>query len=272
VIFESKKKNINLKNISEIPPIGDPEAASVNALIFCSVVTTSLNPTSGDILRINLKLCYTDDKDRFSKCRKTVSFFQDPGRELTSDEVRFVDFSAEESRGESIDWPLVTKLLSSADLIVSHNSSFTKPWIEKYTGEIKTLWGCSMDQVDWSELGFPSRSLSVLSVFSGFFYDFNDSCQALSALTQTLEINDVISSLLKNAKAPDLQVFAANAPRDMNHLLKERRYRWNPDVGCWWLAIKNREQGEKESEWLKENLPGTEPQIFEIDPKFRFSK
>ena len=272
MIFNSQNKNVTLKNISELPDVGDPEGTAANALIFCSVVTTSLNPTAGDVLRINLKLCYTDDNDRFSKCRKTVSFFQDPGRELNSEESKFVDFSLEKARGESIDWSLVTKLLSSADLVVSHNSSFTRPWIEKYTGEIKTLWGCSMDQVDWAEMNFPSRSLSVLSVFSGFFYDFNDSSQSLSALTQVLEINDTISSLLKNATAPDLQIFAANAPRDMNHLLKERRYRWNPDVGCWWLAIKSREQGEKESGWLKNNLPGTEPQIFEIDPKFRFSK
>ena len=272
MIFNYKKKSVSLRNISELPAIGDPEGTNANALIFCSIVTTSLNPRAGDVLRINLKLCYTDDNDKFSKCRKTVSFFQDPGRDLSDEESRFIDFSMEEARGESIDWSLVTKLLSSADLIVSHNSSFTKPWIEKYTGEIGTLWGCSMDQVDWSGLGFPSRNLNVLSVFSGFFYNFSDSAQALSALTQTLEVNDTISELLRNASSPDLQIFAANAPRDMNHLLKERRYRWNPDVGSWWLAIKNREQGERESEWLKSNLPGTEPQIFEIDPKFRFSK
>jgi hypothetical protein len=76
--------------------------------------------------------------------------------------------------------------------------------------------------------------------------------------------------LINTARSPDLQVFAANAPIELKDLLKERRYRWNPDVGSWWLPLNDHSHGEEESAWLIENIPGTEPQIFEIDPKFRF--
>ena len=272
MIINSEKKNIELKNIIALPTVEVGESADSAAVILCSVVTTSLNHTTGDLLRINLKLCHVNKDGKFSKYRKTVSFFEDPKRTLSNEESQFLDFSIEDKAESSIDWGLISGLFQKADLVIAHNAGFVKPWVEKYTGETNTLWGCSMDQVDWSDAGFPSRGLSVLSVFSGFFYDFRNSSTMLDALVQVLDLNNMTKSLIIKAKSPDLQVFAANAPRELNHLLKERRYRWNPDVGCWWLGLKNTGQGELESEWLIKNLPGVEPQIFEIDPKFRFSR
>jgi len=273
MIIKNKEKNIELRNIENLSNLEIVNSSSDDvAVIFCSVATTSLNHNVGDLLRINLKLCYVNKDGKFSKSRKTVSFFEDPKRELTAEESKYLDFSIKDEVGSSIDWSLVSNLLKSADLVISHNASFVKPWIEKHIGTIDTLWGCSMEQVSWTDLDFPARGLSVLSVFSGFFYDFKNSAVVLDALVYVLDLNNVTKKLLLHAKTPDLQIFAANSPRDSNHLLKERRYRWNPDVGCWWLALKDTEQGKVESEWLVDNLPGVEPQIFEIDPKFRFSR
>ncbi len=273
MIIDNKRESIEIKNISKIEPLTmSEENEDDSKVIFCSIATTSLNSNNGDLLRVNLKLCYVNDSGNFTKSRKTISFFQDPGRELSEDESKFLDFSIEEKSGSKIDWDLISKLMSGADLIISHNSSFVKPWIEKYSGKSDALWGCSMEHVDWNTTGFPSRSLNVLSVFTGFFYDFKDSATALDALIHVLNNNRVTLTMLERAKAPDLQIFAANSPRGSNNLLKERRYRWNPDIGCWWLSIENREQGQIEEGWLLENLQGVEPQIFEIDPKYRFSR
>ena len=273
MIIDANKNKIEIKNISEIEPIPLSKASSEDTkVIFCSIVTTSMNPSSGDLLRVNLKLCYLDNEGGFSKSRKTVSFFNDPERELNEEESKFLDFDIKEKKNSKIDWDLITSLFSGADLVVSHNSSFVKPWIEKYTGNLKTLWGCTVEHVDWNLSGFPARNLPTLSVFTGFFYDFKDSAVALEALSHVLSLNSKSKEMLENSSKPDLQIFAANSPRGSNQLLKDRRYRWNPDVGSWWLSIKDREQGKVEEAWLLENLPGVEPQIFEIDPKFRFSK
>lgn len=273
MIIDANKNKIEIKNISEMEPIPlatpTPEDAKV---ILCSVVTTSMTPRSGDLLRINLKLCFLDKDGNFSKSRKTVSFFNDPGRKLNDEEAKFLDFDINEKKGSEIDWDLITNLFSGADLVVSHNSSFVKPWVEKYTGNLETLWGCTIEHIDWNLSGFPARNLPTLSVFTGFFYDFKDSASALEALSHVLSLNSKSKEMLDNSKQADLQIFAANSPRGSNQLLKDRRYRWNPDIGSWWLSIKDREQGKVEEAWLLENLPGVEPQIFEIDPKFRFSK
>jgi DNA polymerase-3 subunit epsilon len=273
MIIDNEKDFIEIKNISKIPTLKMSKLCDDDLkVIFCSIATTSLNSSNGDLLRVNLKLCYINKSGDFSKSRKTVSFFQDPCRKLSEDEQRFLDFSLVEKSGSKIDWDLISRLFEGADLVVSHNSSFVKPWIEKHIGTTSTLWGCSMEHIDWNTTGFPSRSLSVLSVFTGFFYDFKDSAAALEALTHVLDINRKTSSMITRAHTPDLQIFAANSPRGSNNLLKERRYRWNPDIGSWWLSIENREQGQVEEAWLLENLQGVEPQIFEIDPKYRFSK
>jgi hypothetical protein len=266
------QEEITLKNIDSLDDIKlVPAGEDDMAVIFCNIVTTSLRPADGDVLRINLKFCLYKKDHGFSKIRKTVSFFQDPKRKLSDEESRFLDFDLDENKESNINWELVGDLFDKAGLIISHNSSFVKPWIEKYIGPRETLWGCSMQHADWSGLGFPSRGLETISVFSGFFYDFGSSLKSLDSLLFCLDKNGLVNPLIENAFEPDLHVYAANAPRDLNYLLKERRYRWNPDLGCWWLALKDRSHGELESVWLTKNLPGTEPQIFEIDPKFRFT-
>ena len=273
MIIDFKKKKIELKNISEFEPIQLEEIKDTDKkVIFCSIVSTSLNPSYGDLLRINLKLCYFSKEGKLSKVRKTISFFNDPKRELEQEESKFLDFDLKDKVGSTIDWKLISNLFNGSDLIVSHNSSFVKPWIEKYIGSSENLWSCSLEHVNWSSSGFPSRNLQTLSVFSGLFYDFKDSAAALDALIYVLSLNDKASEMLERADKPDLQIFAANSPRGSNQALKDRRYRWNPEVGSWWLSIEDKEQGKIEESWLLENLPGVEPQIFEIDPKFRFSK
>jgi len=271
MIIDYKKESIEIKNINKIPEIGlSPSSKDDLAVIFCSIVTTSLNNKEGDVLRVNLKLSYINKDGNFSKVRKTISFFEDPKRELSIEESKFLDFSIEEKNGSTIDWNLVNNLLNSADLVISHNASFVKPWIAKHIENLDTIWGCSMEQANWEKDNFPSRSLPVLSVFSGLFYDQKDSALSLDALVHVLVNNNATKDLIIQAKSPDLQLFAANAPFESKDILKERRYRWNPDVGCWWLAVKDKEHGKVESEWLVNNFPKTEPQIFEIEPKFRF--
>ena len=123
MIIDNKRESIEIKNISKIEPLTmSEENEDDSKVIFCSIATTSLNSNNGDLLRVNLKLCYVNDSGNFTKSRKTISFFQDPGRELSEDESKFLDFSIEEKSGSKIDWDLISKLMSGADLIISHNS------------------------------------------------------------------------------------------------------------------------------------------------------
>ena len=69
----------------------------------------------------------------------------------------------------------------------------------------------------------------------------------------------------------DYHVFAAGSMREENPMLKQRRYRWNPELSCWWKGVNNLESADVECEWLSSNLKKCEPQKFEIEPQHRFT-
>ena len=51
------KEKITLENISSMKEISLRDNKEEDlAVIFCNIITTSLNPSAGDLLRINLKL------------------------------------------------------------------------------------------------------------------------------------------------------------------------------------------------------------------------
>ena len=271
MIFNTELDAITINKIEEFEIEETTATGDEKAIIFCNVVTTSLNHDQGEVLRINLKPCFISDSV-ITRVRKTVSFYQEPSETLDENSKKFVDFSLEEKKGSRINWDLVKNLFSKADLIVSHNSSFTRPWVDKNIGPNEFTWGCTVENINWNDLGFPARNLETLSVFSGFFYDFRSSKSCLDAVLNCLHVNKTLSELVSNSLSPDIQVFAANSPRGSNHLLKERRYRWNPELVCWWKPVSNNEEAELEKQWITDNLPGSEPQIFEVDSKFRFTR
>lgn len=264
------KENFNLKKFNSFN-VEQKSTESDTTIIFCNIVTTSLNESTGDLVRINLKPCFLEN-GKIVKTRKSISFFEYPKSNVEKSSLKYIDFDLESKRDSKIDWDLVRNLFSQADYIVSHNSSFIRPWVDKYLGQNDFIWGCSLEHIDWESRDFPNKNLESLCVFSGFYYDFSNSRSSLEALVNCIDINGAIPELVKKASSPDIQVFAANAPRDLNYLLKSRRYRWNPDFSCWWIQVKNREIADLECSWVSENLPGSEPQIFEVDSKFRYTK
>ncbi len=78
-------------------------------------------------------------------------------------------------------------------------------------------------------------------------------------------------TMLASATTPDYQVFAAGSLREENYLLKDRRYRWNPDLTCWWKSVPDKSSADEESQWLSDNLTQVDPQCYEVDPKQRFA-
>jgi len=274
MIFDNKNSKVEIVKMPADLQVATREQEEGDlGVIFCNIITTSINSEQGEVLRINLKPCYIGKNDgKLSKVRKPVSFFNVVTSDISNEEKKFVDFDLEEKLGSSIDWSLVKSLFEKADLVVAHNASFVRPWIDKHVGDNEIVWGCTLDHVDWSSKGFPSRNLESLAVFSGYYYDFSSSVDSLNSVVNCLNKNSVLGEFINRALTPDLQVFAANAPFELKDLLKERRYRWNPDFSCWWLPLEDKAHGDSESEWLIKNVPGTEPQIFEIDSKFRFSR
>jgi DNA polymerase-3 subunit epsilon len=259
------------------PPDRETKDGDVPAIIL-DVETTGLNKEKDEIIQIAIRPIFVSpETGEVSGVKKSVSAFQQPANPI-SDTIRDITgLSDEDLEGKKIPWDKVNKLLSGCKFVICHNASFDRQFVEAtlrnkglpVPGDV--IWCCSMSQVDWTSVCRSSRSLEVLCAWHGFFYDSHDATADVDATLHLLRMNNYMSQLLKNAVKPDWHVFAAGSKREENHLLKQRRYRWNPELGVWWKEVYSELLAKEECAWLEENLEKCEPQLFEVEPKHRFT-
>src|SRR5690606_10885352 len=110
---------------------------------------------------------------------------------------------------QSIDWKIVENLLEKCQIIIAHNASFDRPFIDKLSMVSKNkIWGCSLNQIDWNSFGFPVRKLDVLSIYHGFFTDAHRALHDADALIYLLSLKNhktqasYLFELLVNAQKP----------------------------------------------------------------------
>ena len=270
---------VTLNKLGELePPDRDPADGDVVAAVV-DVETTGLNHMKDEIIQIAIRPFFVNPTSgEVSGLKKTIVALQQPSAPLPRIIKDITGFDDADLEGHSIDWSRVGKILNKCQFIIAHNASFDRKWIDtalRKAGEVvpeNAIWGCSMSQVDWTPVVRCSKALEVLCAWHGYFYDSHNAVADVDATLHLLRKNDYMSELLQNASEPDYHVFAANSLREENTILKQGRYRWNPELGCWWKATNSQEEAERECTWLKENLSKVEPQYFEIDASHRFSE
>ena len=260
------------------PPDRDPADGDVPAVIV-DVETTGLNHQRDEVIQIALRPFFVNPKTgEVTGVKRSVSFKQQPSSPLPKIITEITGFTDGDLEGHTIDWSRVSKIFSHCQFIIAHNASFDRKWIDAalrkagHPAPSDAIWGCSMSQVDWTRVCRCSKALEVLCAWHGFYYDSHNAVADVDATLHLLRNEGYMKEMLSNAMAPDYHVFAANSLREENTILKSGRYRWNPDLGCWWKATNTKTEAERECEWLNENLCKVEPQYFEIDASHRFSE
>ena len=246
-------------------------------LIFLDVETTGLNFDSDKIIQLSIRPVLVNNQNyQVSAIAKSKTYFNDPGFDLSEEIKKLTNIEDSQLKGEEINWSWLHSTISKADFVVCHNAKFDRGMVESEFKRVNlkttdTIWACSMNQVQWRDFCRPSKSLEVLCAWSGFFYDSHQSSNDVDAMIHVLRKNDKLSELLKTAKNSEFRVFAMNSPREKNSELKKRRYRWDPNVSCWYKNFDNNSAAESEISWLKSFDSSVEPQMFEVDPKYRFA-
>src|SRR5262249_41938157 len=88
-----------------------------------------------------------------------------------------------------------------------------------------------------------------------------DDCRALlHLLAQPIRKSKqlAMAALLENARKPQCQLWAENAPIGFKDLLKGRGYRWNADARCWSIVLDEACLSEEEAYLLREVYGGRE--------------
>jgi DNA polymerase-3 subunit epsilon len=235
----------------------------VRKAVALDLETTGLNTATDRIIEIAVRLFYYHKvTGEILRVNQPYNELQDPGVEL-SPRVKFVTgLDNDQLRGKQIDWERVENELAQADLVIAHNASFDRPFMERYSpSTAEKVWGCSLKQVDWERGGFPIQKLEILSLFHGFFVDAHRALGDVDALIYLLSMKDestgesYFAELLKNARRRSSLVRAVNSSFDSKDRLRERGYSWEPFDRCWQKQM-YQDEIDREVKWLETDVYG----------------
>ena len=189
---------------------------------------------------------------------------QAPSAPIPAEVERLTGITNAMVAGCAIDAAAVSAFIEGAALVVAHNAGFDRPLCERLWPEFRaTPWACSMREIPWRTQGFESLRLGDLLSHQGVFHAGHraeDDCRALLHLLAApfgSEGRPAFATLLENARATTVRLFAAGAPFEAKDQLKARAYRWSDGSGgarrAWWKDV-SQDAFEAELEWLRANV------------------
>lgn len=270
-----------IRRLVERSDFGVTLAGPVAAAVVLDTETTGTSHASDRVIELGLvKFEYGVQSGGISRIIDVYSALEDPGRPIPPESTAIHGISDEMVAGKKLDDERIRLLLADVTLVVAHNASFDRPFLEQRLPTFASLpWACSLDQIPWEEEGFRGRKLEYLAWVSGFFYDAHRGeadCRALLELLRRplpKSGKPAFLRLLEAAAEPALRLWATSSPFETKDLLRERGYRWDPDRRCWHRVV-SKALAKEESEWLKAAVYGGRPAQIEVevlDARVRFS-
>ena len=197
---------------------------------------------------------------------------EDPGFPIPPAVTAIHHITDEMVRGQRIDDARVEHLLRDVQVVVAHNAAFDRPFVESRWPVFEQLaWACSVKDVPWKEEGFGSAKLEYLLQTQGLFYEAHRAetdCHALlELLSRRLPQRQqpVLLSLLETLNQSQFKLYALGSPFESKDLLKQRGYRWSPEVRCWTRLFSTQAQIQDETDWLRRRVYGERKAVVEIE-------
>ena len=260
VIQENENVTIAKFNGKDIEVTGTDSDEYTPRICFLDLETTGLNKQQDQIIEIALKIVSANKKSgEIVEITNVYESFNDPGIPI-SDEASLVNgITNDMVAGKSIDWHNVGLLFETSDLIVAHNASFDRAFMDKSLPlSQEKLWACTMNDIDWLNRGFTSSKQELLCIWHGFYYDSHRAMNDVDALIHLITSdfyngNKPILELMENAANPYYKISALNSPFESKDQLKARNYYWNNTKRYWWKNV-DHEEIDSERKWLTENI------------------
>lgn len=219
--------------------------------VVLDVETSGLDSNKDVILELGIvagRFSLGGEQEAICNIDAVYSLYQDPGFPIPEEITQLTGITDEMVAGQSIDPELVASLLQRNTLVIAHNAGFDRPFTENWIRSSQHValqeallapWMCSMKDIPWADLGFKnSRSLEVLLLEHGYFYEAHRASVDALATTFLLLINEVaLKELLARGRAKTCQVAAVGAPFDVKDDLKARGYSWDADLKRWGITV-----------------------------------
>jgi DNA polymerase-3 subunit epsilon len=225
--------------------------------------TTGTNHTKDKIIELGMVLVeICPETGQAYRVTKVFNEFEDPGFPIPEETTRIHHINDEMVSGKRIDDAEVEDLMASVVLVVAHNASFDRVFVEQRFPIFATkAWACSFKEISWFEEGIGSAKLEFLAYHYGFHFTGHRASTDCYALLEVLQQTfpgsgkKAMQALLQHPRLPEIRISALASPVETKDLLKERSYRWNPDKRVWAKSIPDSDV-EQEVTWLRDAVYG----------------
>jgi DNA polymerase III subunit epsilon len=201
--------------------------------LILDVETTGTRYGADRIIELGLLPFEFSRDGRIFAVHKAISQFEDPGMQIPREVVELTGITDEVVRNQRIDDGTVESLVSSASLVIAHNSEFDRRFAEARFSVFESVpWACSCTQVPWRQEGIESAKLEYLAYRFGFFYSEHRAeadCRAvLHLLAHKLPKSgrSAMQVMLERARRKTIRLWAVNSPYELKGVLKSRGYLW----------------------------------------------
>lgn len=204
--------------------------------LFVDVETTGLDPDKDEIIELAMLPFRYSLGGAVIELLEPFDRLRQPSAPIPEAVTALTGITDDMVAGQQIDPGEVSEFAAPADLVVAHNATFDRRFLERFCPAFcKKPWACSMAEIDWAAEGFEGTKLAYLAAGHGFFYDrhraANDCLAAVELLSRPLPRSGVsgLASLLARARQTTCRIWAANSAFELKDTLKARGYRWNGD-------------------------------------------
>lgn len=218
---------------------------SIKRGVVLDVETTGLKKETDKVIEIGLRcFTYNDKTGDILTFDYGYNAYQDPGVSLSMEIVRLTGITDDMIRGHSIDWNQVDEILADASIIIAHNASFDRPFIERNSKVSKgKIWACTLKQIDWNAKGFSIHKLDILSIYHGFYVDAHRAQNDVDAVLNLLNFpspdtnKKYMLELHENSTRASVKLIARNSPIETKDFLKGRGYSWDMTNKHWYKLL-----------------------------------
>jgi DNA polymerase-3 subunit epsilon len=254
----------------------------VTTIVILDTETTGLDSSRDQIVELALLRLQIDSQTGLPAGPVQVyDGLRDPGMPMPKIAREITGITDAMLAGQALDLARIDSLLDGVDLVIAHNASFDRPFVESLLSQAQELnWACSFADIDWTAAGHSSAKLSYLASSLGWFYDAHRAemdCHALLKVLMAdlpgLGVNG-LAHLLSTARMPSYRLQATGAPFGAKDLLKMRGYRWDGQGKVWHTRLGGDTALQAECDWLREAVYAGRParlQWERHDAKSRYS-
>lgn len=224
--------------------------------------TTGLDAQADQVIELGMIVFEFDPElGTIHRVLEVFDELEDPLRPIPPETTAVHHITDDMVRGKRIDDNKVQAIVKSASVVIAHNASFDRPFVEKRWPVFENKqWACSIRDIDWKSEGVSSAKLEYLLQTQGIFYEAHraetDCWALLELLTAVLPQSQqpALLTLLESLNQPQIRLFATGSPFDSKDALKTRGYRWAPEIKCWWRSLNSDKALQEELDWLKRKV------------------